>query len=84
MSLKRMAVLMLLCAAACGIVAYESYRFNAVAVERMLANTNTQQMFNNLEAGIPLRSKIMGFCAIVFAVAGLKLLFSTPSSAEKE
>jgi len=76
--------MMLLCAAACGIVAYESYRFNAVAVERMLANTRTQEMFINLEAGIPLRSKITGFCAIVFAVAGLKLLTSAFWMATKD
>jgi len=79
-----MGIMMLLCAAACGIVAYESYRFNAVAVERMLANTATQGMFSHLEAGIPVRSKITGFFAIVFAVAGLKLLTSAFLTAKKE
>lgn len=76
MDLKRMGILMLLCAAACSIVAYESYRFNAVAVEKMLENAFTQEMFVDLEAGVPLRSQIMGFCAIMFGVAGLKLIFS--------
>lgn len=51
---------MLICAAACAIVAYESYRFNAVVVERMLEKAGTQEMFTNLEAGIPMRSQISG------------------------
>ena len=66
MDLKRMGILMLLCAAACAIVAYESYRFNAVAVERMLGNADTQKMFTDLEAGIPMRSQVTGFFAIGF------------------
>lgn len=80
MDLKRMGILMLLCAAACSIVAFESYRFNAVAVERMLDNAGTKEMFSDLEPGIPLRTQITGFFGIVFGVAGLKLIFTKRSS----
>ena len=76
MDLKRMGILMLLCAVVCAIVAYESYRFNAVAVERMLEKAGTRDMFTNLEPGIPMRSQITGFCAVVFGVAGLKLFLT--------
>ncbi len=83
MDLRRMAILMLLCAAACGVVAYESYRFNVVAVEQMLANVRTQEMFTDLKAGVPTRSQITGFCAIVFGVAGIKLLWTSHNSTAK-
>lgn len=79
MDLKRMGILMLVLAAACAIVAYESYRFNTVAVERMLEKASTQDMFTKLEAGIPMRSQISGFFAVVFGVAGLKLVLTKPN-----
>jgi hypothetical protein len=80
MDLKRMGILMLLCAAACAIVAYESYRFNAVAVQRMMDNASTQEMFTDLEPSIPTRSMVTGFFTVVFAVAGLKLILTKPQS----
>jgi len=80
MDLRRMGILMLLCAAACGIVAYESYRFNQVAVERMLEHADTDEMFTDLKAGVPPRTQITGFFAIMFGVAGLKLIFTKKPS----
>lgn len=82
MDLKRMAIVMLICAAACGLIAYESYRFNAIAVGRFLANEQTEEVFTRIQPGVPIRSRIAGFFAIMFAVAGLKLLFSKSSAAK--
>lgn len=82
MDLKRMAILMLVFAAACSIVAYESYRFNAVAVERLTANAETQEIFTHLQPGFPMRTRVMGFFAVVFGVAGLKLMLKPKSAAE--
>lgn len=76
MDLKRMGILMLVCAAACSVVAYESYRFNAVAVERFVANAQTEEVFTQLQPGVPVRSRITGFFAVMFGVAGLKLLMT--------
>ena len=76
MDLKRMGILMLLLAVVCAIVAYESYRFNAEAVERIVEKMGTREMFTKLEAGIPMRAKITGFFAVVFGVAGLKLVLT--------
>ncbi len=75
-----MGILMLVLAAACAMVAYESYRFNAIAVQRMIEKVGTQEVFTNLEAGIPIRTQITGFFAIVFGVAGLKLMLTKPKS----
>lgn len=75
-----MGILMLVLAAVCAIVAFESYRFNAAAVERMLEKASTKEMFSKLEAGIPMRSQICGFFAVMFGVAGLKLVFTRRSS----
>jgi hypothetical protein len=80
MDVRRLGVLMLLCAAACALVAYESYRFNAVAVERFLNNAQTRDVFTQLEPGVPVRSRITGFLAIVFAVAGVKLMLTRKSA----
>ena len=74
MDLRRMGILMMICAAALAVVSYESYRFNAVAVEKLLANDGTEKLFSDLEAGIPMRTQVTGFFAIMFGVAGLKLL----------
>ena len=74
MDLRRMGILMLICAAALAVVSYESYRFNAVAVEKLLAKEGTRELFTDLEAGIPVRTQVTGFFAIMFGVAGLKLL----------
>lgn len=79
MALKRLGILMLVLAAACAMVAYESYRFNAVAVERMMEKAGTQEVFTNIEAGVPIRTQITGFFAIVFGVAGVKLMLTKPS-----
>ena len=79
MDLRRMAILMLVLAAVCGLVAYESYRFNVVAVEKFAANAETGEMFTEIKAGIPPRSKITGFLAIMFGVAGAKMLFTSRS-----
>ena len=78
MDLRRMGILMLICAAALAVVSYESYRFNAVAVEKLLAKDGTQEIFSDLEAGIPMRTQVTGFFAIMFGVAGFKLLISKP------
>ena len=79
-----MGILMLVLAAACTMVAYESYRFNAVAVERMMEKVGTQEIFTDIEAGVPMRTQITGFFAIVFGVAGLKLMLSNKSPLKRE
>ena len=78
MDLKRMGILMLLCAVVCSIVAYESYRHNAQAVQIMLDKAATHEMFTKLEPGVPMRTQVTGFFAIVFGVAGLKLILTKP------
>ena len=80
MDLRRMGILMLICGAALGLVSYESYRFNAVAVEKLLAKEGTKEIFSDLEAGIPIRTQVTGFFSIMFGVAGLKLLVTKPKS----
>lgn len=78
-----MGILMLVLAAACAMVAYESYRFNAVAVQRMTEKVGSQEMFTEIEPRVPIRSQITGFFAIMFGVAGLKLILNKPKIVEK-
>ena len=84
MNLKRIAILMLLCAAALGIASYESYRVNAEFVNRLASSVDSQEMFSKLEPGVPLRSQITGFFAVMLGVAGVKLLISSFRLPKKE
>ena len=74
MNLRQIALVILLCAAALAMVSYESYRSNAEFVNKLASAPGSAEMFSKLEAGIPLRSKVTGFFAVMLSVAGLKLL----------
>lgn len=78
MNLRRTAIVLLLCSAACGMVCYETYRFNADAVAQMATTSGAEQVFVKLEPGIPTRSKITGFFSVVLGIAGLRLLMMKP------
>jgi len=74
MKLRKIAIVILLCAAALALISYESYRANVEIVNKFASQPDSAEMFSKLEPGIPLKSKITGFFAVMLTVAGLKLL----------
>lgn len=77
MKLRKIAIIILLCAATLALVSYESYRANAEFVNKLASSPDSAEMFSKLEPGIPLRSKVAGFFAVVLSVAGLRLLMTS-------
>lgn len=79
MKLRKIAIVMLICAATLALVSYESYRSNVEFVNKLASSPDSAEMFAKLEPGIPMRSKVAGFCAVMLSAAGLKLLITSYS-----
>lgn len=77
MNLRQIALVILLCAAALALVSYESYRSNVEFVTKLASSPDSAEMFSKLEPGIPMRSKVSGFFAVMLSVAGLRLLLTS-------
>ena len=77
MKLRKIAIVILLCAVALALVSYESYRANAEFVNKLASQPDSAEMFSKLEPGIPLKSKITGFLAVMLSAAGLRLLMTS-------
>ena len=77
MKLRKIAIVILLCAAALALISYESYRSNAEFVNKLASQPDSAEMFSKLEPGIPLKSKITGFFAVMLTAAGLRLLMTS-------
>ena len=88
MKLRKIAIFILLGAVALALISYESYRSNAELVNKLASQPDSAEMFSKLEPGIPLKSKITGFFAVMLTAAGLRLLmtsfFRTPSQSEQD
>ena len=77
MKLRRIAIVILLCAATLAMVSYESYRSNVEVVNKLAHSPDTAEIFAKVEPGIPMRSKAAGFFAVMLSVTGLKLLVTS-------
>ena len=79
MKLRKIAIVILLCASALALISYESYRSNAEFVNKLASKPDSAEMFSKLEPGIPLKSQITGFFAVMFTATGLRLLMTSYS-----
>jgi len=70
MKLRKIAIFILLGAVALALISYESYRSNAEFVNKLASQPDSAEMFAKLEPGIPLKSKITGFFAVMLTAAG--------------
>ena len=77
MKLRKIAIFILLGAVALALISYESYRSNAELVNKLASQPDSAEMFSKLEPGIPLKSKITGFFAVMLSAAGLRLLMTS-------
>ena len=77
MKLRKIAIFILLGAVALALISYESYRSNAEFVNKLASQPDSAEMFAKLEPGIPLKSKITGFFAVMLTAAGLRLLMTS-------
>jgi uncharacterized membrane protein len=75
--LRSTGVFLICCSAICLIVAVERYQ-SAVVTGRKIADQLEGIEFESV--GIPLVSTVMGFVAIVFLVAGIRLLLESRKS----
>ena len=77
MKLRKIAIIILICAATLALVSYESYRSNAEFVNKLASKPDAAEFFAKLEPGIPLESKVTGFLAVMLSATGLKLLMTS-------
>ena len=77
MKLRKIAIIILICAAALALVSYETYRANAEFVNKLASSPSSAEMFSKLEPGIPFKSKVTGFLAVMLSATGLKLLVTS-------
>jgi len=81
MKLRKVAIVILICAAMLALVSYESYQSNAKFVNKLRSNPESAKMFSELEPGIPVKSQVTGFFAVMLSAAGLRLLMTSYSRA---
>ena len=84
MKLRKVAIVILICAAMLALVSYESYRSNVEFVNKLASQPDSAEMFSKLEPGIPLKSQVTGFFAVMLSAAGLRLLMTSYSRAASQ
>ncbi len=77
MKLRKIAIIILLSAAALALISYETYRSNAEFVNKLASSPGSAEMFSKLEPGIPLKSQVTGFFAVMLSATGVKLLITS-------
>ncbi len=72
-SLRSTGIFLIVCAALCGLVAFERYqtaRRTAMAISNLIAGFEIESV------SIPIETKVAGFLSVMFVVAGLRCIWT--------